>query len=227
MIIGRTGPSTGTERNPGPASARRRARGRAGGGGAGAADDHRARHAARDAPAAARAGVLRALPACRRRGRGGGARERAVSVSSLEILADLVAEPTVAGRSNLALIDALAERLSGVGAAVRVVESVREDARNLHAVLGPADAPGGILLAAHSDVVDVEGQPWTRDPFALALQDGRVYGRGSTDMKGFLAAALAALERDGLARRLRRPVHIALSSDEELGCRGVGPLLAA
>ncbi|HLI61523.1 MAG TPA: acetylornithine deacetylase [Solirubrobacteraceae bacterium] len=148
-------------------------------------------------------------------------------MSALEILSDLVAEPTVAGRSNLALIDALAERLSGLGAAVRVVESVREDARNLHAVLGPADAPGGILLAAHSDVVDVEGQPWTHDPFALSVRDGRAYGRGSADMKGFLAAALAALERDGLARRLRRPVHIALSSDEELGCRGVGPLLDA
>jgi acetylornithine deacetylase len=144
---------------------------------------------------------------------------------ALDILGELVAHPTVAGRSNLALIDALAERLSGLGATVRVVDSVREDARNLHAVLGPADAAGGILFAAHSDVVDVEGQPWTRDPFRLAVQDGRAYGRGTADMKGFLAAVLAALGRDGLAPRLRRPVHIAVSSDEELGCRGVGPLL--
>lgn len=148
-------------------------------------------------------------------------------MSALEILDELVAQPTVAGRSNLALIDALAERLSRLGATVRVVESVREDARNLHAVLGPAEAPGGILFAAHSDVVDVEGQPWTRDPFALAVQDGRAYGRGSTDMKGFLAAVLAALDDGRFAERLRRPVHIAVSSDEELGCRGVGPLLDA
>lgn len=148
-------------------------------------------------------------------------------MNALATLERLVAQPTVAGRSNLALIDELAERLSAIGATVRVLESVREDARNLHAVLGPADAPGGILFAAHSDVVDVEGQSWTRDPFALSVQDGRAYGRGSADMKGFLAAVLSVLEDGGLGGRLRRPVHVAVSSDEELGCRGVGPLLEA
>jgi acetylornithine deacetylase len=151
-------------------------------------------------------------------------------VSALAVLERLIAQPTVAGRSNEALIAELAERLEALGADVRIVASTREDARNLHAVLGPVDAAGGILFAAHSDVVDVEGQPWTRDPFALEVDDGRAYGRGSTDMKGFIAALVSALEalvdrEAGFAGRLRRPIHVAISSDEELGCKGVGPLL--
>jgi acetylornithine deacetylase len=148
-------------------------------------------------------------------------------MSALAILERLIAQPTIAGTSNESLIAELAERLQALGAQVNVVASVREDARNLHAVLGPADAEGGILLAAHSDVVDVAGQPWTRDPFVLGVEGGRAYGRGSTDMKGFIAALLSALEDQGpkLTGRLRHPVHIAISSDEELGCRGVGPLL--
>ena len=81
-----------------------------------------------------------------------------------------------------------------------------------------------MLLAAHSDVVAVDGQPWTHDPFALHIEHGRAYGRGTADMKGFLATALTAVtEVDH--RRLRRPLHVALSSDEELGCLGVRPLL--
>lgn len=148
-------------------------------------------------------------------------------MSALAVLERLIAQPTVAGRSNEALIGELAERLQSLGADVQIVASTRADARNLHAVLGPADAAGGILFAAHSDVVDVEGQPWTRDPFALEVEGGRAYGRGTTDMKGFIAALVSALEErgEGFARRLRRPIHVAISSDEELGCRGVGPLL--
>lgn len=148
-------------------------------------------------------------------------------MSALSVLERLIAQPTVAGRSNEALIHELAQRLESIGADVRVVASTRADARNLYAVLGPADQAGGILFAGHSDVVDVEGQPWTRDPFALEVDRGRAYGRGSTDMKGFIAALVSALEDHGpeLAGRLRRPVHIAISSDEELGCKGVGPLL--
>jgi acetylornithine deacetylase len=151
-------------------------------------------------------------------------------VRALAVLERLIAQPTVAGRSNEAMIAELAERLQALGAEVRILASTRVDARNLHAALGPVDAAGGILFAAHSDVVDVEGQPWTRDPFALEVDGGRAYGRGSTDMKGFIAALLAALEAledrgTGFAGRLRRPIHIAISSDEELGCKGVGPLL--
>jgi acetylornithine deacetylase len=142
------------------------------------------------------------------------------------LLAQLVSFPTIAGESNVELVTFLAERLEGLGARVTVLPATRPDARNLHAVLGPADTPDGLLLAAHCDVVAVEGQPWTRDPFELHEADGRLYGRGTADMKGPLACILAALaELD--AGALARPVHLAVSSDEELGCAGVPPLLDA
>jgi acetylornithine deacetylase len=137
------------------------------------------------------------------------------------LLARLVAFPTVAGEPNLELVSFAAGRLEALGAHVEILPAMRPDAHNLYAVLGPRDEPGGVLLAAHSDVVAVEGQVWTHDPFTLTEAGGRLYGRGTTDMKGFLACLLAAL--DGSA--LRRPVHVALSSDEELGCVGVRPLL--
>jgi acetylornithine deacetylase len=145
-------------------------------------------------------------------------------VDVLAVLERLIAYPTVAGEPNGELVADVAERLEALGAAVSVLPAHRDDARNLHAVLGPADAPDGLLLAAHSDVVAVEGQPWTRDPFTLHVEHGRAYGRGTADMKGSLATVLAAMgELD--RGRLRRPLHLALSSDEELGCLGVRPLL--
>ncbi len=143
-----------------------------------------------------------------------------------ELLARLIAFPTIAGTSNLEFVAFVAERLEASGARVSILPGMRSDARNLHAVFGPAETPGGLLLAAHSDVVAVEGQPWTRDPFTLTRADDRLYGRGTADMKGFIAAVLAAVS--GIdARTLRRPLHIAVSSDEELGCIGVPPLLDA
>jgi acetylornithine deacetylase len=143
---------------------------------------------------------------------------------TLAVLEHLIAYPTIAGQPNGELVAEVAERLERTGAAVTILPAHRDDAQNLHAVLGPSDAPGGLLLAAHSDVVAVDGQPWTHDPFALHIDHGRAYGRGTADMKGFLAAALTAMtEVDH--RRLRRPLHLALSSDEELGCCGVRPLL--
>jgi acetylornithine deacetylase len=143
---------------------------------------------------------------------------------ALAALTRLVAHPTVAGQPNGRLVADIADRLEHAGAVVSVLPGTRPDAANLHAVLGPADAADGLLLAAHTDVVAVDGQPWTHDPFALHVENGRAYGRGTADMKGFLAAVLAALDATD-ARRLRRPLHLALSSDEELGCAGVGPLL--
>lgn len=143
--------------------------------------------------------------------------------SAPALLARLVSYPTIAGHSNEALVAWIATLLDAAGAEVRVLAGTRPDARNLHAVMGPPDVPG-VLLAAHTDVVAVEGQAWTSDPFELREDDGRLYGRGATDMKGFIAAVLAVAP-DAAARGLRRPLHIALSSDEELGCRGVGPLL--
>jgi acetylornithine deacetylase len=140
-------------------------------------------------------------------------------------LARLVAFPTVAGTSNEELIADAASHLEGAGARVAVSEGERPDGRNLHAVLGPADVPG-LVLSAHTDVVAVDGQPWSRDPFALHADAGRLYGRGTADMKGFIAAVLT-VAADLDPARLRRPVPVVLSSDEELGCRGIRPLLPA
>jgi acetylornithine deacetylase len=139
------------------------------------------------------------------------------------LLAALVAHPTVAGESNVALVDELADRLGALGGRVAILPGTRPDARNLHVALGP-DTGGGLLLAAHCDVVAVEGQPWTSDPFALTERDGRLVGRGAVDMKGFIACVLAAL---GTTGPLRAPLHVTISSDEELGCVGVPPLLDA
>jgi acetylornithine deacetylase len=151
-----------------------------------------------------------------------------VSETAQDLLGALVGFPTVAGTPNRAIIDFAAERLQAVGAQVSVVAGHRPDGFNLHAVIGPADQPG-LVLSGHTDVVAVEGQAWSSDPFVLRVDDGRLYGRGSADMKGFLAAVLAVVgELDdgepGL-RALRRPLHVVLSSDEELGCRGIRPLL--
>ena len=94
---------------------------------------------------------------------------------------------------------------------------------NLYATIGPADRPG-VMLSGHTDVVPVDGQAWTHPPFALTRRDGRLYGRGAADMKGFVACALAAALR-AARRRLRAPLHLALSYDEEVGCIGVRRLI--
>lgn len=96
---------------------------------------------------------------------------------------------------------------------------------NLLASVGP-EAPGGVMLSGHTDVVPVEGQAWTRPPFALTREDGKLYGRGTADMKGFVACAMAAAERAS-GRTLAAPLHLALSCDEEVGCLGVRPLVDA
>ncbi len=139
------------------------------------------------------------------------------------LLADLVAFATVAGTSNEALVAYAAERLERAGATVTTSPAARPHGHNLHAVLGPADIPG-VILSGHTDVVAVEGQAWSRDPFVLHAEAGRLYGRGTADMKGFIAAvlAVAAGVRPG---ELRRPLHVVLSCDEELGCVGIRPLL--
>jgi acetylornithine deacetylase len=140
------------------------------------------------------------------------------------ILAELVGHRSVAGESNLAIADHLAMELSVRGAPVVLVPGTRPDARNLLAVAGPGGAPDGLLLSAHCDVVATDGQPWSGDPFVLREVGDRLVGRGAADMKGFLACVLAALTPE-VAARLRRPLYVAISHDEELGCAGVGPLL--
>jgi acetylornithine deacetylase len=148
------------------------------------------------------------------------------SPDATALLARLVGRPSVAGGGNGELIAEIATALDEAGADVRVHDGTRPGTQVLHAVVGPADAAGGLLLAAHGDVVDVEGQRWSADPFTLRAADGLLYGRGTSDMKGFIAATLAAVARADRAS-LRAPLHIAVSHDEELGCAGVGPLLDA
>ncbi len=145
-------------------------------------------------------------------------------MSDAEALAWLVGFDTVSSRPNRPLIDAVAGHLSGHGAEIRTIPDATGAKANLFATFGPLE-PGGIVLSGHSDVVPVEGQPWTSDPFRMVARDGRFYGRGTADMKGFIACALALAPRIA-ARRLARPIHIALSYDEEVGCLGVRSMIA-
>ena len=145
--------------------------------------------------------------------------------STPEILARLVAEPTVSRTSNLALLDYVESLLRPVGARIERFAHADGSRANLFATVGP-DGPGGVVLSGHTDVVPVEGQAWSRDPFTLAERDGRFYGRGTADMKGFVAASLRAafLAAD---RPLKRPLHLAFSYDEEIGCIGVRGMIEA
>jgi len=141
------------------------------------------------------------------------------------MLARLVAFPTVSSRSNLDLIDFVADWLAGHGVACRRVPDTQGDKASLVARIGPA-VPGGVVLSGHTDVVPTDGQAWSSDPFVLTERDGRLYGRGTCDMKGFCATALA-LVPEMLAAGLSRPIVLALSRDEEIGCLGAPDLIDA
>lgn len=145
------------------------------------------------------------------------------TLSPLEILEKLVAFDTVSADPNRALIDWVASYLRGHGVEPLVLPSPDGTKANLFATIGP-DGPGGIVLSGHTDVVPVADQHWTSDPFTLSARDGRLYGRGTADMKGFLAIALS-LVPDFAARKLARPIHLAMSYDEETGCIGIRHLL--
>ncbi len=136
-----------------------------------------------------------------------------------DLLGRLVAFPTVSRGPNQALIDWVAQWLAQHGIAATVVADPDQPGKaSLFAQVGP-DRPGGVVLSGHTDVVPVEGQAWRTDPWTLCERDGRLYGRGTCDMKGFDALALAAMARAaGMA--LQRPLQIVLSHDEELGCVG-------
>lgn len=144
-------------------------------------------------------------------------------ITSTELLAKLVAFDTTSRLSNLPLIAFVEDYLAGMGVASERVYDETGSKANLWATIGPSDTPG-VVLSGHTDVVPVDGQDWSSDPFALDERDGRYYGRGSCDMKGFLAAALAAVPKM-LERDLDRPIHLAFSYDEEVGCVGVKRLL--
>jgi acetylornithine deacetylase len=140
------------------------------------------------------------------------------------MLERLIAFDTTSARSNLELIDFIREHLQGLGVASRLTHDDDGTKANLFATLGPSDR-AGIVLSGHTDVVPIEGQDWRTEPFKLAVQDGRAFGRGTADMKSFIAACLA-LAPEFLARGLKVPVHFAFSYDEEVGCIGVRRLLA-
>ena len=139
------------------------------------------------------------------------------------MLARLVAFPTVSRDSNLALIEYVASYLAEHGVAAELVHSACGQKANLYATIGP-DVPGGVVLSGHTDVVPVDDQDWHSDPFDLVERDGRLYGRGTCDMKAFYAIALALIPDMG---SLRKPLHLALSYDEETGCLGAPALIDA
>lgn len=141
-----------------------------------------------------------------------------------KILADLVAIPDLPGQSNAAISACVQTHLARAGAQVTVLRGPEGDRDNIFATLGPSDT-AGYLLSGHMDVVPVAGQNWTSDPFILTAHDGRLYGRGTSDMKGFLACMLATAYAWG-NKPLTRPLHLAFSYDEEIGCRGVGHMIA-
>lgn len=148
----------------------------------------------------------------------------ATASSSIEMIKRLVGFDTTSRESNLALIDFVRDYLDGWGVASTLVPSVDGRKANLYATIGPDDR-GGIMLSGHTDVVPVDAQPWDSDPFAVVEKDGRLYGRGTCDMKSFIAIALA-LVPEFKARLREIPIHLALSYDEEVGCIGVRSLIA-
>lgn len=144
-------------------------------------------------------------------------------ITSRTLLERLVAFDTTSRESNLALIDFVWRYLTDLGISCELIHNAGRSKANLYARLGPAGS-GGILLSGHSDVVPVDGQNWSVPPFALSERDGKLYGRGTADMKGFIACMLAAVPHF-LAQPLAQPLHLAISYDEEVGCLGVRTLL--
>ncbi|MDA7989196.1 MAG: acetylornithine deacetylase, partial [Alphaproteobacteria bacterium] len=144
-------------------------------------------------------------------------------MSSKETLARLIAFDTVSRNSNLSLMDFVSARLRDAGVEPRMFPSEDGAKANLFATVGATDVPG-VMLSGHTDVVPIDGQEWTRPAFEMTEEGGKLYGRGSCDMKGFVACALTAAERAAeLHRRgkLKTPLHLAFSYDEEVGCIGV------
>ena len=142
---------------------------------------------------------------------------------TLELLSLLIGFDTTSDRSNLPIIDFIADYLDGQGIPYRRSFNPAGDKANIHAVIGKP-GPGGLALSGHVDTVPVEGQRWTSDPFTLREDGGRLYGRGTADMKGFVASCLAAIP-DIKAANLARPVHLFISYDEEISCDGARRLI--
>ena len=140
-----------------------------------------------------------------------------------KLLADLVSFDTVSDRTNLPLIAHIESYLAAFGIKrERIVDETGEKA-SLWVTIGPEDRPG-FVLSGHTDVVPVVGQDWSHDPFKLVERGGKLYGRGTTDMKGYVAVCLAMVP-EMMEARLKTPIHLAISYDEEIGCVGVRPML--
>jgi acetylornithine deacetylase len=145
-------------------------------------------------------------------------------MNSKALLSTLIGFDTTSRESNLQLIAFVRDYLNAHQVPCELIFNDERSKANLFATIGVDDRPG-VVLSGHTDVVPVDGQPWTVPPFELTEQHGRLYGRGTADMKGYIACVLAAVPAL-LAEPLRMPVHIALSYDEEVGCLGVRSLLA-
>ena len=144
-------------------------------------------------------------------------------MTSIEMLAELIGFDTTTRLSNIPLIE-FVERYLDEHEVPHIRVDYEKGKTNLYATIGP-DIAGGIVLSGHTDVVPVDGQDWASDPFVMEERGGLLYGRGTADMKGFIACALALVPKFK-AMNLKRPIHLALSCDEEVGCKGVRPLVA-
>jgi acetylornithine deacetylase len=145
------------------------------------------------------------------------------TATTLDILEKLVSFDTTSRNSNIPCAEWIVAYLAEHGVATEVFVNAEGDKHNLYAIIGPKDVPG-YVLSAHTDVVPVDGQAWSTDPFTLTLKDGKAYGRGACDMKGFLACTLAMVPAMVKAN-LKTPIHLAYSYDEEVGCTGVRDML--
>jgi acetylornithine deacetylase len=153
--------------------------------------------------------------------------EPALSLESRSMIERLIGFKTVSRDSNLGLIEWVRDYLQGLGAATRLTHDTTGKKANLFATLGDSGKPG-LILSGHTDVVPVDGQSWDTDPFVATPRDGKLYARGSADMKGFIGVVLAQAPRFIAAineGRLDAPLHYALSYDEEVGCLGVRGLI--
>lgn len=143
--------------------------------------------------------------------------------NSINLIERLIAFDTTSRNSNLALMEFVGDYLRDLGVESELVHNDEGTKANLYATLGPTDRPG-IALSGHTDVVPVDGQEWSTDPFHVIHKDGRLYGRGTSDMKSFIGICLA-LAPEFLARDITTPLHFAFSHDEEIGCVGVRSLI--
>ena len=145
------------------------------------------------------------------------------SAEALEMITRLVEMPTVSRDSNLGLIHWIRDHLKSLGVESTLVHDETGKKANLYATLGPQDKPG-IVLSGHTDVVPTDGQEWNTDPFRIVEKDGKLFGRGTSDMKSFVAIALSYAPKF-LAARLDTPIHYAFTYDEEVGCLGAKKLI--